>query len=182
MIVLTGGAFSKSCARVWGLVWSRRVGLSVVGNDEAIPLCDLLGVQQLGWTDRFGFKLPRRFAVGFLGGVFAEELAADRDRRFVAGRRLDTLLADEAVGKALHGRRWRIRCGAVADCSTKQGDPSGGSAILELANDALRDVAHCVDRADYLLLADNHIVEQAFKLRRDARIDQCRIGLFEDAE
>ena len=29
---------------------------------------------------------------------------------------------------------------------------------------------------------DNHIVEQTFKLRRDARIDQCRIGLFEDAE
>ena len=44
------------------------------------------------------------------------------------------------------------------------------------------DIAHGVDRADHLLLADNDIVEQAFQLRRDARIDQRRIGLFEDAE
>src|SRR4030081_1845271 len=123
---------------------SGRAGLGLVGNDEAFPLCDLLGVQQLGRTDRFGFKLPRRFAVGFLGSVFAEELAADRDRRFVAGRRLDALLADEAVGKALHRRRWRIRCGAVTDSSTKQGGPSAGGAVLELANDALGDIAHGV--------------------------------------
>jgi hypothetical protein len=27
-------------------------------------------------------------------------------------------------------------------------------------------VAHCVNRADHLLLADHHIVEQAFELRR----------------
>ena len=114
--------------------------------------------------------------------MFAEKLAADRDRRFVAGRRLDALLADEAVGKALHRRRWRIRCGAVTDCSTKQGGPSDGGAVLELADDALGDIAHGINRADHLLLADNDIVEQAFKLRRDARIDQCRIGLFEDAE
>ena len=35
---------------------------------------------------------------------------------------------------------------------------------------------------DHLLLADNDIVEQAFKLRRHARIDQRWIGLFENAE
>ena len=31
-----------------------------------------------------------------------------RDRRLVAGRRLDTLLTDEAVGKTLHRRRWNV--------------------------------------------------------------------------
>ena len=51
--------------------------------------------------------------------------------------------------------------------------PSGGGAVLELANDALGDIAHGINRADHLLLADNDIVEQAFKLRRDARIDQA---------
>src|SRR3954447_1601234 len=55
-----------------------------------------------------GSSFPGVFDVGFLGGVFAEELAADRDRRFVAGGGLAALLADEAVGKPLHGRRWRI--------------------------------------------------------------------------
>jgi hypothetical protein len=33
-----------------------------------------------------------------------------------------------------------------------------------------------------LLLADNHIVEQAFKLRRHPRINQGRVGLFENTE
>jgi hypothetical protein len=32
------------------------------------------------------------------------------------------------------------------------------------------------------VLAHDNIVEKAFKLRRHARIDQCRIGLLEDAE
>ena len=57
-----------------------------------------------------------------------------------------------------------------------------GGAVLQLANDALGDIAHCVDRTDHLLLANHDIVEQAFKLRRHPRIDQCRVGLFEDAE
>jgi hypothetical protein len=35
---------------------------------------------------------------------------------------------------------------------------------------------------DHLLLADNDIVEQAFKLRRHPRIDQRRVGLFENTE
>ena len=92
------------------------------------------------------------------------------------------LLPDEAVGKALHRGRWRIRCGAVATCSTKQGWPSSRSAVLQLANDSLGDIAHGINRADHLLLANNHIVEQAFELRRHPRIDQGRVGLFENTE
>jgi hypothetical protein len=59
---------------------------------------------------------------------------------------------------------------------------SGNSAFLEPADDALSDLAHGVDCTDHFLLADNDIVEQAFKLRRHARVDQRRIGLFEDTE
>src|SRR5437016_4568302 len=87
------------------------------------------------------------------------------DRRLVAGRRLDALLPGKAVGKALHRRRRRKCSGADADRSVKQGR-SGGGAFLELADDALGDTAHCVNRTDHLLLADNDIVEQAFKLCR----------------
>ena len=108
--------------------------------------------------------------------------AADRYRCLVAGRRLDALLPGETVGKTLHCRRWRIRSGTVADRSTKQGGSSAGGAFLELADNALGDIAHRVNRADHLLLAHDDIVEQAFKLRRHARIDQRRIGLLEDAE
>ena len=159
-----------------------RVGLGLVGNDDAFPLRNLLGVQHLCRTYRFGFMLPSRFTVGFLGRVFVEKCAADRYRRLVAGRRLDALLPGEAVGKALHRRRWRIPSGVFANCSAKQGRPSGGGALLQLADDALGDIAHGVNRTDHLLLADNDIVEQAFKLRRHARVDQRRIGLFENAE
>src|SRR5258708_30964191 len=113
--------------------------------------------------------------------MFVEELAADRDRRFVAGRGLDALLPDEAVGKALHRGWWRIRSGAVAAC-TKQGRPSSRSAVLQLANDALGDIAHRVDRTYHLLLADNNVVEQAFKLRRHPRIDQRRVSVFVNTE
>src|SRR6202035_4452931 len=91
-------------------------------------------------------------------------------------------LPGEALGKALHRRRRRKRPVAVADRSAKQGWSAGGAALLELADDALGDMAHCVNRADHLLLADHHIVEQAFELRRHSRIDQGRVGLFENAE
>jgi hypothetical protein len=46
----------------------------------------------------------------------------------------------------------------------------------------LSDVAHGINRADHVLLADNDLVEMAFQLRRQTRIDQRRIGLFENAE
>ena len=114
--------------------------------------------------------------------MFVEKFSADRYRRLVARRRLDALLPGEAVGKALHRRRRRKRSGAVADRRSKQGRPAGGRAFFELADDSLGDTAHCVDRTDHLLLADNDIVEQALKLRRHSRVDQRRIGLFENAE
>jgi hypothetical protein len=41
-------------------------GLGLGGNDEAFPLRDLLGVQQLRPANRFGFLLPFRFTLGFL--------------------------------------------------------------------------------------------------------------------
>ena len=148
----------------------------------ALPLRDLLGVQHLCRAYRFEVELPRRFTLGFLGRVFVEKFSADRYRRLVARWRLDTLLPGEAVGKALHRRRRRKRPVAVADRSAKQGRPAGGAAFLELADDALGDIAHCVNRTDHLLLADHHIVEQAFELRRHPRIDQGRVGLFENTE
>src|SRR6516164_7215253 len=113
-----------------------RVGLDLVGNDDALPLRNPLGVQQLGRTDRFGLELPALITVDFLGRVLVEELSADRYRRLVALGRLDTLLPHETIGKPFHGGRWRIRSGAVADRGTKQRRPAGGSAILELADDA----------------------------------------------
>ena len=72
--------------------------------------------------------------------------------------------------------------GAVADRRAKQGRPAGGGAFLELADNSLGDIAYGVDRADHLLLADHHIVEQAFKLCRHPRIDQGGVGLFENTE
>jgi hypothetical protein len=82
----------------------------------------------------------------------------------------------------LQRRRRRKRPVAVADRCAKQGRPSGSAAFLKLAYDPLGDAAHCVNRADHLLLADNDIVEQAFELRRHPRIDQGWVGLFENTE
>ena len=61
-------------------------------------------------------------------------------------------------------------------------DPPAAMPSFSLPMMRSGDIAHGVDRADHLLLTDNHIVEQAFKLRRHARVDQCRIGLLKDAE
>ena len=47
---------------------------------------------------------------------------------------------------------------------------------------ALGNIAHSIYCAYHFLFADNDIVEQALELRRHSRIDQCRIGLFENAE
>ena len=68
-------------------------------------------------------------------------------------------MTDEAVGKTLHRRRWRICRSAISGGGTNQRGPSGGSAVLELADDAMRDITHGVDRTDHLLLADHDIVE-----------------------
>ena len=134
------------------------------------PCAIFLAYNICGGLTGLEFELPQRFTLDLIGRVFAEKFSADRYRRIVAGRRLDALLPDEAVGKALHRRR-RPKCpGAVAGRSPKQGRPAGGAAFLEPADDALGDIAHCVNRTDHLLLADNDIVEQAFELRRHSRI------------
>src|SRR5450759_6019015 len=69
-----------------------RVGLGLVGNDDAFPLRNLLGVQHLSRTYRFRGDLSSLFTVGFLESMFIEKFSADRYRRFVAGGRLDSLL------------------------------------------------------------------------------------------
>jgi hypothetical protein len=74
-----------------------RVGPRIIGDDEAFPLRQLLGVQQLCWTYRFGVELTGCFTVGLFGGVFAKEFAADRYRCLIAGRWFDALLPDEAA-------------------------------------------------------------------------------------
>jgi hypothetical protein len=61
-----------------------------------------------------------------------------------------------------HRGRWRNNPRAVDDRDTKQGRSAGGAAFFELADDALGNIAHCVNRTDHLLLADHHIVEQAY--------------------
>ena len=61
--------------------------------------------------------------------------------------------------------------GPLPTAAPSKGAPAGGGAFLELADDSLGDTAHCVDRTDHLLLADNDLVEQAFKLRRHPRIN-----------
>jgi threonine dehydrogenase-like Zn-dependent dehydrogenase len=74
-----------------------RVGPGIIGNNEAFPLRQLLGVQQLCRTYRFGVELTRCFTVGLFRRVFAEKLAADRYRRLIAGRWFDALLPNEAL-------------------------------------------------------------------------------------
>src|ERR1700722_10570092 len=83
---------------------------------------------------------------------------------------------------SLHRRRRGISCGAVAGWGTTQWSSASGVTFFELADDALGNIAHCVNRSDHLLLADNDIIEQAFELRRHRRIDQGRGGLFENTE
>ena len=91
------------------------LALASSGMTRPFPCAIFLAYSNWAGLTGLGSMLPSRFTVGFLRCVFVEELAADRDRRLVAGRRLDALLPDEAVGKALHRRRWWICCGAVAD-------------------------------------------------------------------
>jgi hypothetical protein len=92
------------------------------------------------------------------------------------------LLARDVNGKPLHRwRRWTF-----ATCTSKsrseQWRSSGWLAVLQLADDTLGNVAHGINGADHLLLANHDIVKRAFELRRDARVNQCRIGLLEDAK
>ena len=93
-----------------------------------------------------------------------------------------SLLSGDAIGKAFRRLRWWTTSGVAVDCSAEQRRSSGRSAFLELADDALSYIAHRVDRTNHLLLADHDLVEQAFKLCRYARVDQRRIGVFENPE
>src|SRR5476651_1105553 len=87
--IATALAVFRASVRVNPRRHGSRVGLGLVGNDDAFPLRNLLGVQHLCRTYRFGAELPSRFTVSFLGRMFIEKFAADRYRRLVAGRRLD---------------------------------------------------------------------------------------------
>ena len=148
-----------------------RVGPRIIGDDETLPLRQLLGVQQLCCTYRFEAELTGRFTAGLFRRMFAKEFATDRYRRLIAGRWFDSLLPDKAVSKASHRRcRW-IRCCAIAPCAAKLGWHSRGSPLRQLVDNALSDIAYGVNRADHLLLANNNVIEQAFKLRRNARIN-----------
>jgi hypothetical protein len=69
---------------------------------------------------------------------------------------------------------------ATAGLSNKAGPPAAPPSLsLPMMRSA---TLHTASIADHLLLADHHIVEQAFKLRGHPRIDQGRAGLFENAE
>ena len=59
--------------------------------------------------------------------------------------------------------------------------PDGGT-FLQLADNSLSDVAHRVNRADHLLLANHDLVEQAFELRGQPGVDQRGIRLFKNPE
>ena len=54
-----------------------RVGLRIIWDDDAFPLRDLLGVQQLSRAHQFWVEFPGRFTISCLGRVFAEKFAAD---------------------------------------------------------------------------------------------------------
>src|SRR5271169_6408158 len=97
----TALAALRASVRIYPRGQGSRVGLGLLGNDDAFSLRDLLGVQHLCRAYWFGVELHRSFVLGFLGRVFVEKFSADRYRRLVARRRLDALLPGEAVGKAL---------------------------------------------------------------------------------
>ena len=84
----TALAAFRASVRVYPCGHSSRVGLGLLGNDDAFPLRNPLGVQQLCRTWRFGVELSRRFTFGFLGSVFVEKFSADRYRHLVTGRRV----------------------------------------------------------------------------------------------
>ena len=66
---------------------------------------------------------------------------------------------------------------AAAAGRAKQGRPAGRRTVRQLADNPLRHVAHGIDGAHHLLLADDDIVQKALELRRHPRVDQSRIGL-----
>ena len=72
------------------------------GMMRPFPCAIFLAYNNCAGLTGLGSSFADRFTIGFLGRVFTEKFAADRDRRFIAGRWLDALLPAKAVGKALH--------------------------------------------------------------------------------
>jgi len=89
------------------------------------------------------------------------------------------LLPGDTVSEAFHRWRWWAWSRIAV---TEQRPFSCCGTVLELADDALSDIAHRINRPDHLLLPDHDFIEQAFKLGRYARVDQRRISLLENAE
>src|SRR5262249_44859491 len=107
--------------------------------------------------------------------------SADRRGGSIAGRRPDSFLPCDDVGVALHCRRWLAR-GIACSRSTQQRWPITRGTLRQLANDALRDIADSIDGTDHWLLANDHVIQEAFELRRLARVDQSRVCFLEHAE
>ena len=114
--------------------------------------------------------------------MFLQKRPADGPGRVIARRKPDAFLAREGDGVTLHGGRWRTGAAGPAGARPQQGRPAARRAVLQLADDAFGDVAHRVNGLDHLLFADHDFVQQAFKLRGHAGVDQGRISLPEDAE
>src|SRR5215469_6773289 len=158
------------------------VGLGLVGNDDPPLQRNLPGQRHLRRACRFGTKFTPGLAIGFLASVLVRNDLPGVPGFRVAGWRLDALLPGDAIGKAFHRRRWWTNSRLTTDHAAEQRPSSGASAFRELADDALSDIAHGVDRANHLLLADHDLVERTFKLCRYAWVDKRRIGLFENPE
>src|SRR5205823_8837691 len=126
--------------------------LAMVSSGMTIPFsrANLFGERHLCRTWRFGASLSEPFTVGFLGCVSIEKRAADGSRFRIAGGRLDPLLPGDAVGKVFHRRRRWATPGITVDGSAEHWRSSGSSAVLELADDPLSDIAHRVNGADHL--------------------------------
>jgi len=74
---------------------------------------------------------------------------------------------------------WRTAI-AVCSRSTQQRWPIGRGPLRQLANDTLRDVADSIEAPDHWLLANDHVIQEAFELCRLARVDQS-LGLLPSA-
>ena len=90
----------------------------------------------------FWSHLSEPFTAGFLGCVSIEKRAADGSRFRIARGRLDPLLPGDAAGKAFHHRRRWATPGITVDGSAEHRRSSGSSAVPELADDPLSDIAH----------------------------------------
>src|SRR5262249_34219061 len=92
----------------------------------------------------------------------------------IAGRWPDSLLPCNDVGVALHCRCWLTRGIAACSRSIQQRWPTRRT-LRQLANDALRDIADGIDGADHWLLANEHVIQEAFELCRLDGVSQSGV-------